>query len=1280
MSKGRGKKMLAAAASRGLSPSSDEFEESGNGQWPDEDEGSHTVEDYMDTTSADDVSGPEVRRDLRHELRGDNHHQDDKHGAHEDGDVRVRVSGRRVLSFTEHPAILETALQELKPRPYGLIKVLTPCRQQWSVAAETLRSVAAVAGSEEAEEKAAAVAGSEEAEEKAAAVAAVAGSEEAEEKAAAVAGSEEAEEKAAAVAGSEEAEEKAAAVADVAGSDEAEEKMAARSNDVKMTEKEAEELRHHSDRHQQEVEDERVFRRQEREGSRVFIDGTPAVAAHVYKNLNKEDKLRVDAILTTAFGYMSDSTRPISRPKLGRMRTYDCLMFIKLTFSKDDDAQARNEGAEAYKISTAAVDWEAYRSHALKERGAVSKYVAEAYVRMVRARGIKGWYGDDAPEEYYDVVLDRVFAGKPFEFGENDLQYGEPTNDDRWAYEGSQPGPNAVCGFKLLPNVMGDDCPALLASLQEIYTKNPRKTIAWGSDESSGTWSQKIHHELVLTKPEEGDSTPRKTIAFKVSEVVGGHKHKEASSRELQDRRVLADVKLDNDYELVGERSLAFHDIMWRYFKALATAQVNGLTRKEPWKREDGTVWQAAPLAMIRDVALLRMCRDTPSHVDVPEELGGGGDGRVVLNYNANETVLLVFSPSDGLQEPDGTEAQSRYVVLQPGDTWVMQGSYRRNWDHAVFRMIPPAPHLEDIEVAQNRYVLTLRAGKLNHSELEEMYANWGVENDDMQDPNRGEDFKEEMPKPAPPQDKDGQKTPPPKITTRTRAGATNLRERTAGPNHVEGNKGFSAKIDLTLDEKNIMARNSEHATTAWIPGGPLPWQRWAMGSTDSFQPVLSLRSKKWSADTHTMCTGFTGMARVETPSGMEVHEISIGATGIYVAGKTVHRIAVVQAERMDQTGHDAVTGSVNLGSYDKSRKWWPHLAIKNKGHPADKFPDWAVAFMNEKRGGSMATFSPTLGKLLASVVATDPPSEQKSDYKEDGEDDDEGDSDDGDIPMGRPETRAGATHGAPTGGRGVAGVSGGGKPTRTGKAVDKRKLSQMNEDAATGAFKYVKAEVGKFLADAGENLKSLSTMAAQQAELTKLNGANHLRALLDEYKQAPVQPAQTQSDPSVLTFAERMSQTMMQSMLDANVLRAAADEKKDLATIEERRQHSLALAKGDVAQTTRNQMLLAMGMAAGRGNYQQNWHEMGRAPAPQDIEGTPTARLAIALPQAATIGHVPQLALTQQEESTSDDDLETARLVAAVAQMKKKVKAKAMQAALLKELAEGQALLDKSS
>jgi hypothetical protein len=200
--------------------------------------------------------------------------------------------------------------------------------------------------------------------------------------------------------------------------------------------------------------------------------------------------------------------------------------------------------------------------------------------------------------------------------------------------------------------------------------------------------------------------------------------------------------------------------------------------------------------------------------------------------------------------------------------------------------------------------------------------------------------------------------------------------------------------------------------------------------------------------------------------------------------------------------------------------------------------------------------------------------------------------------------------------------------------------------------------------------------MAAQEAELAQKNGANQLRALLDEYKQ--VQPTRTQSDPSVLTFAQKMSETMMQSMLDANVLRAAGEREEKLATIEERRQHSLALAKGDVAQATRNQMLLAMGMAAGRGNYQQNWHEMGGAAAPQEIGGTP--RLAIALPQAATLGHGHQLALTQQEESANEDDLETARLVAAVAEMKKKVKAKAVQTALLKELAEGQALLDKSS
>jgi hypothetical protein len=433
------------------------------------------------------------------------------------------------------------------------------------------------------------------------------------------------------------------------------------------------------------------------------------------------------------------------------------------------------------------------------------------------------------------------------------------------------------------------------------------------------------------------------------------------------------------------------------------------------------------------------------------------------------------------------------------------------------------------------------------------------------------------------------------------------------------------------------------------------------------------------------MCTGYTGMARVKTPSGTEVHKISIGATGIYVAGKTVHRVAVIKAERKDTSGHDAVTGSINLGSFDTSRTWWPHLEIQKKGHSSDKFPGWAATFMHERRGkggGSMATFSTPLGKLLASVVAKEPVDEISDDLEGEGDDlegegdDPEGDSDDDDEDMGA-ETRAGATHGAPKGGRGVTGISAGGKSTRTEKTGEKRKDGQMGErGGATGAFKYVKTEVGKFLADAGENLKRMSTMAAQEAELAQKNGANQLRALLDEYKQ--VQPTRTQSDPSVLTFAQKMSETMMQSMLDANVLRAAGEREEKLATIEERRQHSLALAKGDVAQATRNQMLLAMGMAAGRGNYQQNWHEMGGAAAPQEIGGTP--RLAIALPQAATLGHGHQLALTQQEESANEDDLETARLVAAVAEMKKKVKAKAVQTALLKELAEGQALLDKSS
>jgi hypothetical protein len=218
---------------------------------------------------------------------------------------------------------------------------------------------------------------------------------------------------------------------------------------------------------------------------------------------------------------------------------------------------------------------------------------------------------------------------------------------------------------------------------------------------------------------------------------------------------------------------------------------------------------------------------------------------------------------------------------------------------------------------------------------------------------------------------------------------------------------------------------------------------------------------------------------------------------------------------------------------------------------------------------------------------------------------------------------------------------------------------------------------MGKFLTTAGEDLgRQMSVMATQQAKLTKEHGDNQLRALLAQGSQ--VQPTQTQSNPGVLNYEQEMNKTLVDSLLAANVLKAAAEREEKLATIEERRQHNMALAKGDVAQTTRNQMLLAMGMAAGRGNYQQNWHEMGGAPAPQEIGGT--SRLAIAQPQAGTIGHGHHLALTQQEESTGTDDMETAKLVAALAEMKKKVKAKAMQAALLKEIADHQALLDKSS
>jgi hypothetical protein len=945
-------------------------------------------------------------------------------------------------------------------------------------------------------------------------------------------------------------------------------------------------------------------------------------------------------------------------------------MFVSLTFSFDSATSDANDGCDAYKISTAAVDWEAYRSYALENRGTISKLVMTGYVARIRKQGVKAWFGDDVPEDYYNAVLDKLLAGKAFEFGDNDFHYGEPTNDATFAFEGGRSLRDSVCGFTLLPCVMGDDAPAMLAGLQDVYKENPRKTISWGSEQSSGVWSQKIHQEIVLTRPEEGDRNPRKTIAFKISEVVGGHNHKEASSRELQDRRVLADVKLDDDYELVG-KSLPIHNLMWGYFKGLRNAGVDGLTRKEHWKRENGDEWQAVPLAKLRDLAVLRMSRDTPSHVDVPEELGGGGDGRLVLNYNANETVLLVFSPMAALKEPDGTKAEFRYVVLHPGDTWIMQGGYRTQWEHAVYRMFPPAPSLEDIEVAQNRYILTLRAGELDMGELKNMYLNWGEDHGDMLDPNRAQDPNAEMLDPTLPRGKGGPKTP-------TSMGSTRARERTAGPKHMAGKKGFSSKIDLTPDEKTLLKKNAEDATTSWIPGGAVPVSRYPMEPTDSFQPTLSLRSTKWGEDTPTMCTGYIGMVRVETPSGIEVHKISIGATGIYVAGKTVHRVAVVQTLRTDRSGHDAVTGSVNLGKYDTSRTWWPHLEVQKIGHPSDKFPGWAATFLREKRTGSMATFSAPLGKILTSVM----PKEIFDETPGDGADpEDEGDEFEGDDNEDENmwEIGAGATRGAPTGGRRVPGISASGRPTSSTATVKKRKSSQMDARGAKSALKYAKTEMDKFLTTAGEDLgKRMSVMATEQAKLTKEHGEAQLRALLAQGKQ--VQPTQAQSDPSVLNFEQEMNKTLVNSLLAANVFRAEADKEKDMASIEERRQHTMAVARGGADQTTRNQMLLAMGMAAAtaRGNNQQNWHEMGGAHAPQAIGATPM--LPIAQHQATSLGHVNQLALTQQEDSTNTDDLETAKLEAMLAEIKQKVKTKAIQAALMKQIADQQALLDKSS
>jgi hypothetical protein len=221
---------------------------------------------------------------------------------------------------------------------------------------------------------------------------------------------------------------------------------------------------------------------------------------------------------------------------------------------------------------------------------------------------------------------------------------------------------------------------------------------------------------------------------------------------------------------------------------------------------------------------------------------------------------------------------------------------------------------------------------------------------------------------------------------------------------------------------------------------------------------------------------------------------------------------------------------------------------------------------------------------------------------------------------------------------------------------------------AKTTMDEYAKTTMDAFVINTNKELaKTLERMQTQHQQEMKAQSEAQIRALAAHQK-TTTDSKQAQSNPKVLT------KTLVESMVETNKLRAAADEKKELASIEATRQHTMALAKGSVEQATRNQLLVAMSMGGGR-HTQQQWQGMGGATANETIGAMPM--LGIAQQQEASTGHAPVLAITQQESSKSNDELETDKLRVRLENVKKRLKEKAIQEMLLKEIEAQEALLD---
>jgi hypothetical protein len=1058
---------------------------------------------------------------------------------------------------------------------------------------------------------------------------------------------------------------------------------------------------------------------EQREG-REPITGRPARASYVSAFLSHTDYEVCMKAVAKHLGRPNSRAWPKGGLPTGETRISLLLFFVTVSFrSGSDSSQADDSGPQnKYEVEGAVFDAKRWHYHTLASRSTISQQVLEFYLARVQAASLQEWFGEDIDQEYISVVLEELREGLPLEFANSTRgYYGTPTNDPDFAWD-ERTDKSRAPGLVILPGIMGSKTRSFDQIIQNVFIENPSNTTQWGVDQSSASWGLKLHMQIVLAKQARQGAKPRESIPFRFAEVAGPDATKRAASLDMHQRRLGEGIEMDEATgEIVG-RGAPMHKHLWRLFKALQKAHIPGLTEDPGWQEDFEKEWQEASGAMVRDITVSTLVRDTPAHVDVPEEMEGGGDGAVVVNFNASETVIVVFTPHPELKGADGKKPKLRYVVLNAGDAWVMQGGYRQKWTHAVYRIFPKQDHVDNDRPEENRYILTLRAGTLSKDELLGMYDRWLPSLTDLQHP--GEKEQRDRDEPTVTQPASGSKPTgrtetesSPRRVLSFAASETRPKKKTASPTKGKALEKWSSR-ELNPVEKANLHSGATVGTNLWIPGGPVSDRRYRMTPQDHFQPLLTIRSTRWEDKTPMMCAGQIGTITVNRDGTFEEYEITIGAVGIYASGVKKNRLAVVKAQRISTTlagreyKDDVLTGSVNLGS---SNAWWPYVELSETGHANNDFPDWAVTYMESKRPTSMSAWNNRLHDLLALTVQR----------FGDGEDDDEGDDDEGDdegmdeeVPIDKPQgmktggrqrsakaqatyTAAAIKRAAPKDKRGskqISGSSAGQGDTKQQKTAatilfDSEAVAEMRRDFDEKLAK-VKADAQRDEKNQRENFqKELERRNKQAATYTEARFAELSASLLQQQDgvQNGVRPKQ---DPKDRTFAEEMTENLVKELVKANTAREETerkrhlaqmlvDSKRAMAKIESTRQIKLAKEQGDMERDKRDQILMALAMAGNTQAQQLPQHEMGVTNhGPVAATGTQ-----LDAQHRLLLSGIPQpLAITNQEPITTQEpmdivDMNNAEMAIALADMKEKVKQAVIKKKLMKEYKEQLKLLE---